>query len=148
MKTNIYRIDWLIPVLGIALVGGAYCLTKSYLGLQEGIRSGQQYSATVDRLIEDCHLNRIVMQADDSGCAVTARSLDELLSANIATDNSQLASADTDTRAIVEVCFKYIARQRSQNSPVGADLPAGRSDREAAVQQILTQTLASARPDQ
>jgi hypothetical protein len=147
MKTNIYRIDWLIPVLGIALVGGGYFLTKSYLGLKEGMRSGEQCSATVDRLVEDLRLNQILMQAENGGCAETARSLDELLSANIADENSQLASADSDTRAMVAFCFKHIARQRSQNSPVGADLPAGRSDREAAAPKILTQTLASASPD-
>ena len=54
MKTRTFKIDWLIPVLGIALVGGGYFTVKSYLGLQEQIRSGEQFAATVDRLWEDC----------------------------------------------------------------------------------------------
>ena len=42
------------------------------------------------------------MQAQGSGCATTARSVDELLSARLATDSPRLASADAETRALVE----------------------------------------------
>ena len=146
MKTNILRINWLIPALGIALVGGGYPLAKSYLELNEEIRSGSQSGAIVDCLLEDYNLNRVLMQLQNGGCAIPARRLEELLSADIATVNSQLASVDPRTQSIAEACFDLMARQRSQNSPVGAGLPAGSSGREIAAQGILIQAMASESP--
>ena len=146
MKTRTFRIDWLIPVLGIALVGGGYFAVKSYLGFQEQIRSQEELAATVDRFRVQCGLSGIMVQAQSGGCASTARSLDELLSANLATDIDRLASADTDTRALVEVVTRFINRRRSESSPMAGDVPAGGSDHEVAGQRILTQTLANAFP--
>jgi hypothetical protein len=146
MKANVFRVDWLIPVLGLALVGGGYALTKSYLGFKEEIRSEEQLVVIADHLLEDCRLSRILMQAQDSGCAATARSLDELLAANIVAVNSELTSAGTRGRALAEACFQHIARQRSQNSPAAADWPAGRSDRQLVAPVVFGQELASAYP--
>ncbi len=146
MKTRTFRIDWLIPVLGIALVGGGYFPMKSYLGLQEQTRSAEQFKATVDLLWEDVDLSRLLMQAQGSGCATTARSLDELLSAHLATDSPRLASAAPETRALVQVVARFVDRRRSESTPMAGDVPAGGSDREVAGQRILTQTLASAFP--
>ncbi len=150
MKTNVFKVDWLIPVLGLALVGGGYALTKSYLGLQAEIRAEEQLMATIDRLAEDCRLTQVLLQAQDTGCAVAAQSLDELLSANIAAVSSDLASAEpqaqAQAQAMAEACFKHIARRRSQNSPMAANLPAGRGDLPLAAPSVPGQTLASASP--
>jgi hypothetical protein len=146
MKTNVFKVDWLIPVLGLALVGGGYALTKSYLGLQAEIRAEEQLMVTINRLAEDCRLTQVLLEAQDTGCTVTARSLDELLSANIAAVSSELTSADPQAQAIAEACFKHIARRRSQNSPMAANLPAGRGDLPLAAPRVPEQTLASASP--
>ena len=146
MKTRTLRIDWLIPVLGIALVGGGYLPMKSYLGFKEQIGSEEQFSATMDCLWEDCDLSQMLIQAQASGCATTARSLDELLSAKVATDSARLASADRDTRGLVEDFPRFIDRRRSESTRMAGDVPAGRSEREIAGQRVLTQTLASASP--
>jgi hypothetical protein len=146
MKTRTFSKDWLIPVVGIVLVGGGYFPMKSYLGFQEQIRSGEQFAATVDRLWEDCDLTRLLMQAQESGCATTARSVDELLSAHLATDSPRVASDHPGIRALVEVFTTFIDRRRSASTPMAGAVPAGRSDREVAGQRILTQTLASTSP--
>ena len=146
MKTNVFKVDWLIPVLGLALVGGGYALTKSYLGVQAEIRAEEQLMATIDRLAEDCRLTQVLLDAQDTGCTVTARSLDELLSANLAAVNADLASAEPQAQAMAEACFKHIARRRSQNSPTAANLPAGRNDLPLAAPVVAGHTLASAAP--
>ena len=146
MKTRTFRADWLIPVLGIALVGGGYFPMRSYLGLQEQIRAGEQYSVTVDRFREDCDLSQILMQAHVSGCAMTARNLDELLSANVATYSARLASANPNTQGLVEAVTRFIDRRRSESNRMAGDIPAGRSESEVAGQRILMPTLASASP--
>jgi hypothetical protein len=82
-------------------------------------------SAIVDRLMETAS-SRGLAGAQDSGCVVTARR--GRLSANITTMNADLESADAQARAMAGACFNYLARRRSQNSPIGANVPAGRSD--------------------
>ena len=112
MKTRTFRTDCLISVLGIALVGGGYFLLKSYVRYQEQIRSAEQLTAIVDRLWEDCDLSQILMQAQITGCAIPARSVDELLSAHLATDSPRIASADPQARALVEIVTKFVDRRR------------------------------------
>ena len=68
-------------VLGIVLLVGGYSLTKSYYGALEEIRLGEQFHATIDRLSGGCRLSRVLSEAQDVGCTVTAQSLGELLAA-------------------------------------------------------------------
>ena len=143
MKTGTFRIDWLIPVLGIALVGGGYFPVKSYLGLQEQIRSCERFEATTDRLWEYCDLGRVMVQAQSGGCASTARSLYELVAANLATESAGLAPADSDTRVLVERVAEYIDRRRPESPPMAGDGSAGGSGYEVPGQRRLTQALAS-----
>jgi hypothetical protein len=144
MQTSTFKIDWLIPVLGIALVGGGYFPMKSYLGFQEELRSNDQLTVTLERLREDCDLSQILTQAQAGGCSVAARGLDEVLSANLATHSARLASSDADTRGLLEAVVSFIDRRRSESASMAADGLVGHSDREVAGQRNLTQTLASA----
>jgi hypothetical protein len=144
MKTRTFRIDWLIPVLGIALVGGAYFPIKSYLGLQEEVRSNEQLTVTLDCLREACGLSQVLTEAQAGGCVVAASGLDELLVANLATDGVRIASADPETRGLLEAFTRFIDRRRSESASMAADGLVGRSDRKVAGQRNVTQTLVSA----
>ena len=146
MKTKTLRINWLIPVLGIALVCGGYFAMKSYSEFQEQIRYAEQSIATCDRLWEKVDLSQIMVQAQHGGCSMTALSLDGLLSASLWTESGQLAPADTNERAMVEVVTRFIDRRRPESTPTAGGVRAGGSEQEVAGQRILTQTLASASP--
>jgi hypothetical protein len=146
MKAKEFRVNWLVLVLGIALAGAGYALTKSYLGYQTAISSDEQLVVIVDHLLQDCHLNRALMQAQDTGCAAAAGSLDKLLAANIATVNTEVESADARARVLAEACFQHLARQRAQNPPTAADWPVGHSDRQLAAYGAFGQAPASASP--
>jgi hypothetical protein len=143
MKTNVFRADWLIPVLGIVLLVGGYSVTKSYYGTLEDIHLGEQFNATIDRLRGDCRLSRVLSEAQDTGCTVTAQSLDELLVTDMAALNAELQSAQPQARALAEVCFEYIARRRAQNPPLASHLPAGREVLQLAGPRLAEQTLGS-----
>jgi hypothetical protein len=146
MKNNTFKIRWLIPALGIALVGGGYGLTKTYLGYQEQIRSSEQLVVIVDHLVEGIHLNQILKQAQDTGCHEAAGSLDKLLAANIVAVNAELPSADAQARVLADVLFKHLAQQRSQNSPTGTAGAVGLSDRQLPAPGAVRQALASLSP--
>jgi hypothetical protein len=146
MKTRTFRIDGLIPVLGIALVGGGYFPMKAYLGYQEEIHSGEQFRATVACLWEDCDLGRLLTQAQYSGCTMTALRVEELLSAHLVADSPRLASADPQARALAEAVAQFVDRRRSESAAMAGNVPAGGSDHGVAGQTMLTQTLASASP--
>ena len=144
MKASVFRVDWLIPVLGIALVGAAYCLMKSYAGYEQEFRSANQTMAICDRLVEDCNLTRSLVQAQNDGCAATSRGLDALLCSDMATVKADAASADPRTQRIVQACYDYLDRRRSEDSPMGAGLPARQSVPQLAAQSVPAQTLAGA----
>jgi hypothetical protein len=127
-------------------VGGGYALTKRYLGLNEDIRAGEQMLAITDRLAGGCQLTRALLEAQDSGCVVTARRLDDLLTANLEAVSAGLASAGPQARAIAEACFDHIARQRLQRAPAAAHLPAGQGDLPPGAPGVRRPTLASASP--
>ncbi len=144
MKTTVFRMDWLVPVLGIVVVGGAYCFIRSYLGYEQDLRSANQTIAICDRLLEDCNLTRSLVQAQNDGCAATSRGLDAWLSADMANVKADATSADPRTQRVVEACVDYLDRRRSENSAMGAGLPAPQTTPQIAAQSVPTQNLAGA----
>jgi len=146
MKTEVFRIDWLIPFLGIALLGVGYSLARSYLRFEQESRSSEQSMAICDRLREDCDLARMLVQAQNDGCTTTGRDLDELLAAGIVTVKAQTTSAEARTRRVAEACFDYLDRRRLANYPMGAGLPARHGTPQLAAQSVSPHTLATASP--
>ena len=53
MKTRYLKIDWLIPVLGIAVVAGSLVAATTYLDLERQAQAEESFTATLDRLYED-----------------------------------------------------------------------------------------------
>ena len=146
MKPNVFRADWLVAVLGIVLLVGGYSLTKSYYGALEEIRLGEQFHATIDRLSGGCRLSRVLSEAQDVGCTVTAQSLGELLAADMAALNVELQSAQPEGRALAASCFEYIVRRRAQNTLLTGQLPADRQPVPPSAPWLAEWTLASAAP--
>jgi len=118
--------NWLIPVLGIVLVGGGYAARSTYLGFQQSIEANAQFAETMDRVDEACSLLRIQTQFQGGGCPEAARRVDESLATSVATLDRELASSDEQTRCLVNAFFEYRARHQAQNPPTAAILPARR----------------------
>jgi len=137
MRTQYSKLNWLSPVLGIALVGGGYVLARSYAGYDEQIRSQTQSGATVDRLLETCHLGRARAGFYNTECAAQADRLDELLSADVAGIKADLPAVDPQTQALAESCFKHLNRLQAQRSSKPAGLAGDRSESQLTPQPIL-----------
>jgi hypothetical protein len=116
MKTNIairnIKIDWLIPLLGIALVVGGLLAAVSYLDMERKVHSAEALAATLDNLYQDQKLSAVLKTIHEGDVAVAAQQLDLLLCDNILRLNSELASADDRTRTYVEDAFRRMARLR------------------------------------
>lgn len=143
MKTRYLKMDWLIPVLGIAVVAAGLMAGTNYLNLERKIQANEALMATLDRVYQDQQLSLALKTLHDGEADVAAQRLDQLLCGHILTTNSELASADARTRTVVEDAFRRIARIR----PKTADGAAAGSAHEsngglAAAQRILEQALA------
>jgi hypothetical protein len=144
MKTSTVRMNWLIPLLGVVLLGGGFAGARSYLGFEQQIGTDLEFQATIDRIGEACDLLQVQRQFHNGGCPEAARRLDECLSASVVTLNRELASPDEQTQVMLNVFFEFMARHQSQRSPAAASLHAAPRVTELGAQKIVAQTLASA----
>ena len=145
MKIKYLKIDWLIPVLGIAVVAGSLLAGTTYLNLERRIQADEAFTATLDRLFQDQQLSTALKTIHDGEVDVAAKRLDLLLCGHIIRTDSELASADARTRRFVEDGFRRIAtlRPKSAQGAAGASTQECNDD-QAAAEKILTIALASA----
>jgi len=119
--------NWLIPVLGIVLVGGGYAARSTYLGFQESIDANAQFAETIDRVDEACRLLRIQRQFQGGACPEAASRVDDSLDATVATLHHELESPATEqTRIMLNIFFDHLAHHQAQNHAMAASLPAQR----------------------
>ena len=144
MKTRYLKIDWLIPVLGIAVVAGSLVAGTTYLNLERKIHANEALTATLDRLYQDHQLSVALKTIHNGEVAAATQRLDLLLCGHILTTNSELASADPRTRTIVEDAFRRIARIRPKSAHTTAAGSTQECNEDQAVaERILELALAS-----
>ena len=146
MRTNTVGMNWLIPLLGVVLLGGGYAAARSYLRFEQMISADGQLIATLDRIDEAHSLLLIQRQLQGGGCPEAVHYVDGCLSASVATLECELTSPDERTRAILRLFLERMGRVRSENSPMAARLPAGPGIPELAAQQTLAQGLVHSSP--
>jgi hypothetical protein len=138
MNTNALRMNWLIPALGVALVGGGYALAKAYIRIEEESRSASQSGTVVDCLLQDYKLNHVLKQLQGGGCTAPAARLEALLAIDRTAIESQLGSVDPRTRALAAACFDTAGRPRARSSEMAAGLMAGADGARFAAARNLT----------
>ena len=106
------KLDWLVPLVGIAVVAAAVAAAKAYLDFERETHTGEVLTATLDRLSQDHQLSLALKSIRDGDAAAAARRLDLLLCEHIVRLDSELASADPRTRTYVEDAFQRIALVR------------------------------------
>src|ERR1035438_2615996 len=144
MKTRYLKIDWLIPVLGIAVVVGSLVAGTAYLNLERKIHANEALTATLDRLYQDHQLSVALKTIHNGAVAAGTQRLDLLLCGHILTTNSELGSADPRTRTIVEDAFRKIARIRPKSAHTTAAASTQEcSEEQAAAERILELASAS-----
>jgi hypothetical protein len=139
MKTRYLKKDWLILLLGLALVAGGFAATTTYLGLERKVSSGEAFSATLDRLYQSQKLSAALKTLHDGDMATAVQRLDLLLCDNILMINSDLALADDLKRAHVKDVFRKIALLRPQNPSTIAGATLEISNDQIEAEKILAQ---------
>ena len=144
MKTRYLKMDWLIPLLGIAVVAGSLVAGTTYRDFERKIQTDEAYMATLDRLYEDHQISAALKTLHDGSVDAAAQRLDLLLCDHILTTNSELPTADARTRTFVADTFRRIAllRPKTANGAVSGPTQACDND-QAAAQRILALALAS-----
>jgi hypothetical protein len=149
MKTDYLKMNWLIPTLGIAVVAGTYLAATTYLDLARNVEAEQAFVVTVDRVYQSQQLSMALKTIQEGGVKEAAQRLDMLLCNQILRLDSELASGDARTKALVGMAFQRIAagRPKTGSGPVAGS---AREDGDArtAADKILTINLASARSTQ
>jgi hypothetical protein len=120
MKTKHVRTDWLIPLLGIALVAGGVVAAATYYDLERKIHADEAFATTLDRLFQNQQLSAALKTLHDGDAGTAAQRLDLLLCDNILMLDSELACADERKAAYVKDTFRRIARVRPKNSEIAA----------------------------
>jgi hypothetical protein len=145
MKTRYLKMDWLIPVLGIAVVAGSLVAGTTYLNLERKMQADEAFTATLDRLHQDQQFSTVLKTIPDGAVDAGVQRLDLLLCGHIIRTDSELASADERTRRFVEDAFRRIALLRP-NGAKGAAAASSQecNDDQVAAEKILTIALASA----
>ena len=98
VKTRCFRIDWLIPVLGIGVVAGFLVAATSYRAFQRQADVEGAFMPTLDRLSHDHTLRLALKTLHDGRVDEAAQRLDLLLCWEILRADAELASADAPHR--------------------------------------------------
>jgi outer membrane murein-binding lipoprotein Lpp len=143
MKTTYLKMNWLILLLGIAVVAGSLVAGAAYRDLERKIQTAEAYSATLDRLYQDHQLSAALKTIHEGAADAAAQRLDLLLCDNILLTNEELLTADPGARAYVEDSFRRIAMLRPKTPASGAagSTQVCNNDQESA-QRILELALA------
>lgn len=144
MKTRYIKMDWLMPVLGIAVVAGSIVAGSTYLDLVRRTQADEAFTTTLDRLYQDEKLSMVLKSCHDGNMAGAVQRLDWLVCANIIRTDAEQASADARTQAYVKEVFRRIALIRPRTARGPAAGPAQDCcDDQTAAERILDLTLAS-----
>jgi uncharacterized protein YecA (UPF0149 family) len=130
MNRKSFRMNWLIPMLGIVLVGGGYAAARSYKGLDQAMNNELQFASTAERVREGVRLLQIQTQLAKGSCPGRARQVDESLSFCVEALDLELASADARTQGFITSFFEHMAHVQSQLAPTAVSFPAKRSETE------------------
>ena len=149
MKTNYLKMNWLIPMLGIAVVAGTYLTATTYLDVERKVEAEQAFVVTVDQVYQAQQIGSALKAIKEGEVKGAAERLDLLLCNRILRLDSELAASDARTKALIGMAFQKIAaaRPKTESEPTaGGAQQIG--DARTAAEKILTVNVASARGTQ
>jgi hypothetical protein len=144
MKTRYFRLNWLIPILGIGVVVGGMVAETTYVRLERDNQSAQSLANTLEHLYQDQTISLALRRIHDGEVAAAAQRLDALLCDDVLQLSAGLGSADAQTRAYVGDGFRRIGRVRPKTPEVSASgtVPPTTMD-QAEAQRVLALAMGS-----
>jgi hypothetical protein len=142
MNVRCFRIDWLIPVLGIVIVVGFVVVAVTYRGLEGQADEETAFTPVLDRLCRDHGLSLVLRMMHEGSFDEAAERLDLLLCWDVMRADVEMARADARTRAWGEDILRMIARLRpkmERKTGAGPALESGdaREEAERVLERVL-----------
>jgi len=142
MNARCFRVDWLIPALGIGIVVGFALAAMTYRVLERQADAELVFMPVLDRLCQDHNLSLALKMYHDGRVDEAAARLDLLLCWDVLRADAELARADARTRAWTEDILRKIARARPKIAQQGKAAPApdgggAREEAERVLERVL-----------
>jgi hypothetical protein len=149
MNIRCFKIEWLIPLLGIGLIASFLVAANAYRGLERQVNAEGDFLLTLDRLRHDHTLSLALRSLQEGEVDKAAHRLDLLLCWDILRADAELASADSRTRVWVDNVLRRIARVWPKTVEVSAaTLPPDTSGIRADAERVLERVLAADPPSE
>jgi hypothetical protein len=116
MKTRYFKGRWIMPALGIGLVGGSLAWAAAYVNLERRLQSAEALSVTLERLHLQRQLSLALKSLHEGDVDAAAQRVDLVLCDSVLVVKSDLATADDARWACVQDAFARVARLRPRNS--------------------------------
>jgi hypothetical protein len=121
MKINYNRTNWLIPVLGIALVAAGVMAATTYLDLERKNHSAEASMAIIRGLHKDFQLGSALKTIHEEGVSTGVEPLDLMLCEDVIAIHSRLAALEEWDRAFIKNAFARLALIRPNSAELLSD---------------------------
>jgi hypothetical protein len=140
MNTKRFKKDWLVVVVGAAVVASGLAVRNGLVEQQRSSSRAEALNAALSQIYQDQNISVVLRQLQAGDVGAARQRLDRLLCGNILHLEKEFGSADAETRTCVSEAWRRIARVRPQPALDGS-APEPTPDQIAA-QRILTEALA------
>jgi hypothetical protein len=147
MKNNSINVKWLIPALGIGLIGGGFLGATTHSKLERLHRSGEAEYAALGRLTFDASLCQVLRMLHEGNVPPAAQRLDVLLCDDILALNSELAPLEGADRGFVSNTFRRLSLVRPTCATLLAETGQQPTDDQMRAETILAQAAKQALPE-
>ncbi len=146
MKSSGIRINWAIPVIGIAIIAAGVMAAASHLDYQRKVRLSEASRETLDHLFKAVQLSRTLKAIHEGDVREVARRVEAALCEEIVAVNSRLPAASEGDRTIIKSTFARLEALRPETaelfSGVSEELPTA----EIEANRILAEARAQNQP--
>jgi len=94
MNTKCMKTDWLMPLVGIAVVAAGILAARTYIGTERKTQDVLAFDIMLERLSQELQLSMALMEIHRGKAEEAAQRLDLLLCRNILRTDSELAFTD------------------------------------------------------
>jgi hypothetical protein len=133
------KVDWLAPLVGIAVVAGSVMAATTYVNLERRVYAEEALTVTLDNLYQNEKLSVALRALHDGQIDAAAQRMDLLLCQNVLRLDSQMSSPDPRTRVYVGDALRRIAQLRPRHGVIASGLEYTQD--QAAAEQILVRAL-------
>lgn len=144
MKTHYVKKDWLVPIMGVAVLAGCMMAAAAYQRVQREAKAAEALAHTVEHLYQDQNICMALRKIHEGDVAAAAQQLDVLVCDDILHLHADLASADDVTRTYVGDGLRRMGSVRPKTPEASSSGAVSQTTfDQAEAQRILALTIAA-----